>query len=266
MGRLTLAFLAILVAVACDIAAGSEAGVRTSAVVRSATAEVTSSPADRATTPAPKSRADAQRVAPGPRSAAPQRSKVAAPRTMAVRPGTPFAYVGGVALAHPAERIARVGFHQASDVHNRDMSVAESAARPKVMPTRYRPTPSRSAADILVPPRIEIRAPVTGIVKRAAGYRLYCKHDDNFVTISPVGHPELEVKVLHVAGLRVKPGDRVVAGKTPIARHATKFPFGSQVDAFSEGPAWPHVHMEVTQLEVPDATPVVGQSLTIGNC
>jgi hypothetical protein len=72
------------------------------------------------------------------------------------------------------------------------------------------------------------------------------------------------VKLLHISGVGVRAGDRVAAGKTTIAQHATPLPFGSQIDAFTEDPAWPHVHMEVTQLEVPDAKPTPGKSLTIG--
>jgi hypothetical protein len=82
--------------------------------------------------------------------------------------------------------------------------------------------------------------------------------------ISPDGHPELEVKVLHITGLRVRPGDRVVAGKTKLAQHATRFPFSSEVDAFTARPAWPHVHIEVTKLAVPSAAPQPGKSLTFG--
>src|SRR2546423_1260093 len=83
---------------------------------------------------------------------------------------------------------------------------------------------ARTAADAIVPPAAHIYAPVSGIVKRAKGYHLYCKYPDSFLTISPVGHSEIEVKMLHITGLDVRPGDRVVAGKTIVAQHATKFP------------------------------------------
>jgi hypothetical protein len=184
-----------------------------------------------------------------------------------VGPTVPFAKVAGVPLFHPTDRVERVGFHQASDVRNVDMTPVGTAVRGKVLPTRHRPTPAHSAVDIVVDPRSKLHAPVSGIVKRAGKYSLYCKTPDAFVVISPDGHPELEIKMLHITGLRVRSGDRVVAGKTPIAWHATKLPFGSQVDAFTARPAWPHVHMEVTRLEVPSATPVLGPStLAFGNC
>lgn len=176
----------------------------------------------------------------------------------------PFARVGEVRLFHPSDTVVRVGFHQASDPNTRTMIPSKQAVRRMTMPSRARGTSRRSAADIVVDARADILAPVSGIVKRAGDYRLYCKHQDAFVIISPVGHPEIEVKVLHVSGRRVRAGDRVVAGKTLIAKRATKFPFGSQVDAYTDGPPKPHVHIEVTQLAVPSAVPQPGTGLAFG--
>ena len=131
------------------------------------------------------------------------------------------------------------------------------------MPSRGRGTPRHSAADISIAPTAGVYAPVSGIVKRAKAYHLYCKYADSFVAISPVGHPELEVKMLHISGLRVRPGDRVVRGKTILALHATKFPFTSQVESFGSR-GWPHVHIEVTRLAVPSAKPQPGKGLAFG--
>ena len=174
-----------------------------------------------------------------------------------------FATVGGISLDHPSPLVERIGFHQASDVHDVVMSIAPTATRPVVMGSRGRGTASRTAADAIVPPTATIYAPVTGIVRRAKGYHLYCKYADSFLTISPVGHPELEVKMLHISGLLVRPGDHVVAGKTAVAAHATKFPFVSEVDVYSAH-SWPHVHMEVTRLAVPSAKPEPGVGLSMG--
>lgn len=196
----------------------------------------------------------------------PAKRRKAPERAAPVGAAEAFAHVGGVALVHPAERIETVAFHQASDVATLELTPAKSAVRAKVLPSRQRPTSRSSAADIVVDAESKIRAPVSGVVKRAGDYRLYCKYPDAFTVISPDGHPELEVKVLHISGLRVRPGDRIVAGKTPIAGRATKFPFRSQVDAFAGGPAWPHVHIEVTKLGVPSATPVAGPSTLAFGC
>jgi hypothetical protein len=194
---------------------------------------------------------------------------VAAPRPVVSRtiPASGvFARVGGVPLVYPAARVERVGFHQASDVHSVNLTPAV-APRSALLPSRGRGTARHTAADIVVDPRSEIRAPVSGIVTRAGDYRLYCKYSDAFVVISPVGHPELQVKILHISGRRVHAGDRVVAGRTVIATRPTLFPFRSQIDSFTRSPRWPHVHVEATRLAVPSAVPVRGpNTLAFGRC
>ena len=252
MGRISLALVGFLTA-ACSMAVGTE-GVAPARpnIERVSAAPTASAPAAQAT------------AAGTPKPGSPLAGRRGRSQAVNVPVRTAFARVGGVTLFHPADRVARVGFHQASDVRNRALVAARSAVRPLVLPSRGRPTSRHSAADIVVHPGDVIRSPVSGIVKRARDYRLYCKHSDAFAVISPDGHPEIEVKVLHISHLRVRPGDRVVAGKTVIARHATKFPFRSQIDAFTPGTTWPHVHMEVTQLAVPSAKPELGKSLTFG--
>ena len=200
------------------------------------------------------------------RVAVPVPTSVPTPRVAPT--STVFARVGGIQLVHPAALVERIGFHQASDVNSLGLTSAASAIRARVLPSRRRATAPRSAADIVVHPQSEIFAPVSGVVKRAGNYRLYCKTPDSFAVISPDGHPELEVKLLHISGLRVRPGDRVVAGTSLLAKRPTKLPFGSQVDAYTaRRPAWPHVHMEVTRLTEPSATPVAGPStLAFGRC
>jgi hypothetical protein len=159
---------------------------------------------------------------------------------------SPFASVGGVLLVHPAAQVERVGFHQSNHEGAQELDVATTAVSPTTLETRGRLTGDRTAADVVVEPSAEIRSPVTGRVKRAGGYTLYCKYHDEYLVVSPDGHPSWEVKLLHIVGLQVKAGDRVVAGETPIAAHANQLPFESQVDeAASVGPAWPHVHIEV---------------------
>ena len=216
---------------------GTATGVEGANVLRSSSPAPTRAPAAASPTPAPTS---------------------SPARSTAREPSRAFARVGGVALLLPAQRVEMVGFHQASDVNSLNMTPAAGTVR---LPSRHRPTSRHTAADIVVHQQSEIYAPVSGVVKRAGDYQLYCKSPDAFVVISPDGHPELEVKMLHISGRRVHPGDRVVAGKTLIAKRPTKLPFASQVDAFT-GPQWPHVHMEVTRLDVPSATPVVGPLAT----
>jgi hypothetical protein len=125
--------------------------------------------------------------------------------------------------------------------------------RPITMEDRERDTGAAGAADIVVDPDPEIRAPVTGRVKRAGAYVLYCKHSDDDVVIEPDDHPGWEVKILHIDGVRVGAGNRVVAGRTVLAPRPTRLPFASQVDeARTAEPAWPHVHVEVVDPTIRD--------------
>lgn len=118
--------------------------------------------------------------------------------------------------------------------------------------SRERGTGSRTAADVVADPAMEIRAPVTGTVIRAGGYVLYCKHQDAFVVIEPDSRPGWEVKVLHINGNLVSAGDRVEAGVTVISSGPTPLPFDSQVDEFTAEPSWPHVHIEIVDPSIPD--------------
>jgi hypothetical protein len=174
-------------------------------------------------------------------------------RTVAEGAWTPFASTGEVVLHHPANVVERVGFHESNDDGAQQLEVLPGAADPVTLESRERGTGSRTAADVVVQPTVEIRAPVTGTVIRAGSYVLYCDYNDNYVVIEPDAHPGWEVKVLHIDGLLVATGDRVTAGVTAIAPHARQLPFASQVDELTTtGPAWPHVHVEVVDPTVPD--------------
>ena len=154
--------------------------------------------------------------------------------------------VGDVVLHHPAARVERVGFHQSNHEGAQPLAALPTAASPVTLEARERLTNAQTAADVVVDPGTEIRAPVTGRVKRAGRYVLYCRHSDDFVVIAPDAHPTWEVKLLHIDGVRVRRGDRVEAGVTVLAPRATVLPFESQVDELrTVDPAWPHVHIEV---------------------
>lgn len=164
----------------------------------------------------------------------------------------PFATAGGVVLVHPVALVDLVGFHESGHDGGRQQHVLATAVHPRTLPTRYRGTGSRTAADIVVPPDTAVRSPVTGTVKAAGTYVLYCRHRDDKVVIRPDGAPDWEVTVLHIDGVQVRAGDRVVAGITPLAPRATPLPFESQVDRYTTSPPWPHVHVEVLDPRVPD--------------
>lgn len=166
---------------------------------------------------------------------------------------TPFATVGGIMLHHPSARVERVGFHQSNHEGAQQLEALLTVANPVTLETRDRLTGDRTAADVVVDPAVEIRAPATGVVKRAGTYVLYCEHSDDYAVIEPDNHPGWEVKILHINGVQVRAGDRVVAGETVIAGGPTQLPFESQVDDIrTVDPAWPHVHMEVVDPSIPN--------------
>ena len=182
-----------------------------------------------------------------------------APTTTAPRPHqlvetafAPYAVVEQVVLAHPAAVVERGGFPESSHDGARQQEPVPTAARPIVLESRERGTGSRTAADIVVPPDTEIRAPVTGTVTRAGGYILYCEHRDDYAVIEPDARPGWEVKLLHIDGVQVRAGQRVEAGVTVIAPRPTVLPFASQVDDHTGTPGWPHVHLEVVDPSIPD--------------
>ncbi|HUQ40753.1 MAG TPA: M23 family metallopeptidase [Acidimicrobiales bacterium] len=174
------------------------------------------------------------------------------PRPVSEQPWTPFATVGGLALRHPAFRVERVAFHESNHDGAQPMLPTATAIRPTVLESRERDTPANTAVDIVVDPATEIRAPVSGVVKRSGGYTLYCDNRDEYAVIQPDGQPEWEVKVLHMSGVRVERDQRVEAGVTVIASRANRLPFASQVEEVSARPPWPHVHIEVVDPRIPD--------------
>ena len=192
-----------------------------------------------------------------PRATAPQPTATVTPRTPRPRVvteqnHTPFAEIAGVTLRHPSKRVERVGFHQSNHEGAQQLKVAPSAVAPVTLETRDRLTGTRTAADVVSDPAAEIRAPVTGTVKRAGTYVLYCEHSDDFLVIAPDDKPNWEVKLLHIDGVQVRSGQRVVAGETVVAPRPTRLPFESQVDELSDGEPWPHVHVEVVDPAIPN--------------
>ena len=165
----------------------------------------------------------------------------------------PFATAAGLTLVHPAARVERIGFHESNHEGARPLEASATAAGAVTLEARERGTGARTAADVVVDPAAEIRAPVTGRVQRAGTYVLYCKYSDDYVVIAPDDRPGWEVKILHIDGVRVRAGDRVTAGRTVLAPRATQLPFESQVDELrTVDPAWPHVHIEVVDPTIPN--------------
>ncbi|QBI19798.1 hypothetical protein ER308_09680 [Egibacter rhizosphaerae] len=157
----------------------------------------------------------------------------------------PFASAGGITLHQPSTLVELIGWHESNDRGAQQLQPASSASPHLTLDSRGRDAPSRSSADVVMDPDRPVRSPVSGEVVRTGTYQLYCRHNDGFAVIAPDSRPEWEVKVLHMRGLRVNEGDRVVQGETLLADGPRPFPFRSQVDDESSHHDWPHVHIEV---------------------
>lgn len=182
----------------------------------------------------------------------PRPTATTARRVVAEQAWVPFARVDDITVRLPSSRVEFVGFHQSNHEGARDLTVLEGAPRPRTLEGRGRLTGAKTAADVVIDPDKQVRAPVTGRVKRAGTYVLYCEHSDDYAVIAPDAHPAWEVKILHIDGVSVRAGDRVVAGESVIAQRPTKLPFESDTDEFSAKPAWPHVHIEVVDPTIPN--------------
>ena len=234
---------------ACGRATGEEAEL---AVNRPS--ETTSAPAPPTTTTVPPAVVEAVReAADAPATGTPSTTSVPRPpRKVHEQTWTAFATAGGVVLHHPSSRVELIGFHESNLDGARQLESVATSAPSVTLEARDRDTGSRTAADVVVDPQTEIRAPVTGRVLHAGSYILYCNHTDNFLIIEPDEHPGWEVKLLHFEGLKVRVGQRVVAGETVVGARARPLPFQSQVDEVTAQPAWPHVHLEIDDPTIPD--------------
>jgi biotin carboxyl carrier protein len=163
-----------------------------------------------------------------------------------------FARSRSIAFHLPSPLVEHIGYHQSGHDGALRLRPLDTPAPVTVLDSRGRGTGRRTAADIVVHPRSWITAPVTGTVVAANPYVLYCVHRDELVFIAPDERPDWTVKVLHLRGVKVAVGDRVEAGATRIARRARVLPFESQVDAVTQSPPWPHVHVEMIDPSVPD--------------
>jgi hypothetical protein len=167
-----------------------------------------------------------------------------------------------VTLFAPAETVIGVGFHESLFDSAQEISPdgglllnanpAKFAPSDRtadgldhvVMGSRGRPTPATSSVDVVVASSSPVLSPVTGTVVQVFPYLLYCRAWDWELVIEPVGHPDARVIVLHFVGPEVEPGDRVVAGVTPVGTSWTNDSPGAQENEFFAD-EFPHIHIEV---------------------
>lgn len=187
-----------------------------------------------------------------PATVAPTTTRPHPARTVYEQAWVPYATAGPVTLHHPSDHVEAIGFHQSGHDGAQHQSALPTAARWFVQEDRGRDTDLQGAADIVVEPDREVRVPVSGTVLRAGTYTLYCDKVDQYAVIEPDARPGWEVKVFHIEGLALTKGQRVEAGVTRLAARARVLPFASTVNDDTAVPAWPHVHVEVVDPNVPD--------------
>ena len=244
--------LTALLGAGCQEASGFFSDPTTTAATSGAEESTTTAGATSAVPPPAAAPATTTTTTTAPKPPPPTRP-VFPPKAVPDQPWIPFATVGGVVLHHPSNKVERIGFHESNHDGARQLEVLPTAIAPSMLESRDRGTNPLTAADIVADPDTQIRSPVTGTVKRGGRYTLYCDHRDFYVVIEPEQRPGWEVKLLHIDGLKVRKGARVVAGQTVLASRPAVLAFESQVDEASPTrPAWPHVHIEVVDPSIPD--------------
>ena len=99
-----------------------------------------------------------------------------------------------------------------------------------------------------------VKAPVDGTVVLVRNYRLYEEMDDVEIHIQPTGRPDLDCVIIHLTDPRVKAGDKVEAGVTPIAqvRDIESFLTDVQLGFFTpEGVGGNHSHVQMNDANYP---------------
>jgi hypothetical protein len=172
-----------------------------------------------------------------------------------------FAEWDGMVLYQMSSDVIGVGYHESlfdTAVDLRPLGTLETNANPGkfppirdtdgppyvIMDSRGRPTGATTSVDIVVSSHSEVRSPVTGVVAEVVPYRLYCKYPDYQVLIEPAGRPDLLVMVLHITGVPVSEGNRVIGGVTPIGTSwGNDAPDSQENDYFDD--QYPHTHVEL---------------------
>lgn len=214
----------------------------------------------------------------------------------AASPGeTPlFATYGDVKLRLPVnpDDLTEIGFHQASfsyalsmstPLADADMSHARESRgteradkQPRGVDAVLQGTVLRmwreggwgepdTSADVGAAVGSTVVSPVDGTVIKVKPYKLYNKWDDYEIHIQPEGHPELDVVLIHIDGLEVEVGDKVLGGITPLAvirRLDDKEPM--QLRSYTPlGDGGNHVHVQVNDTTNPDYKGLEG-AITVG--
>lgn len=118
--------------------------------------------------------------------------------------------------------------------------------------------PIMSAIDCGGPVGATVYAPVTGEVVLVKQYKLYDEIDDYRIHIQPEGRPDLDVVLIHLTDVTVKPGDKVTAGVTPMAKIRDIFQYldeSLQLKNYTaENDNGNHTHIQVNNANHPEYT------------
>lgn len=123
--------------------------------------------------------------------------------------------------------------------------------------------PADRCADVGAVPGTPVYAPVTGTVMLVRTYDLYKKHSDFEIHIRPDGWPDVDCVLIHVDDVLVEPGNRVLAGLTPLAevrRLSDRVPH--QLGTYVAG-GGDHVHVQLNRLDVPGRIEIEGKTYDV---
>ena len=179
-------------------------------------------------------------------------------------------------LPYPVESVKAIGFHQASGDNALHMTsvlpdadseaareahhvepltiVEQPGSTPALAGTvlrmwRDRPGQPDSAVDVAAEPGTTVLSPVTGTVVQVKPYLLYGKHDDFEIHIRPDAMADVDVVIIHVEDVKIRAGDRVIGGVTPIAEvRLLSDRVTMQIGDFI-GDGGDHVHIQINKVQ-----------------
>jgi murein DD-endopeptidase MepM/ murein hydrolase activator NlpD len=116
---------------------------------------------------------------------------------------------------------------------------------------RDRPGQPDTAVDIGAAPGTPVVSPVTGTVVLVKRYHLYGKYPDVQIHIQPDGYADVDCVLIHIEDPKVKAGDRVVAGMTPLgAVRRLSDRINHQLGHYTTD-AGDHVHLQLNDSDDP---------------
>jgi len=108
--------------------------------------------------------------------------------------------------------------------------------------------PINSSVDIGAKAGTLTYSPVSGKVDRIRKYKLYGRYPDNEVHIRPEGYSDRHIVIIHINDIKVRTGDKVVSGLTPIGRiRQLSMFFKQQLSDYSKE-SGDHSHYQINKI------------------